>query len=103
MSTTQTENIHRQQSREFVVYTVIAAVVASLAAWGSDALGLENWIMFAGFIAWFTRPTSLREGCIPSSAGGWEWRWGRCRSAIDHQVVERPFDCGRGSASLSTS
>lgn len=62
MSTTQIENIHRQTPMQFVLYTVIAAAVASLAAWSSEALALEVWIMFAGFIAWFTRPTSLRDG-----------------------------------------
>ena len=62
LSTTQVENIHRQTPMQFVLYTVMAAVVASLAAWSSEALALEVWIMFAGFIAWFTRPTSLRDG-----------------------------------------
>lgn len=62
LSTTQVENIHRQTPMQFVLYTVIAAAVASLAAWSSEALALEVWIMFAGFIAWFTRPTSLRDG-----------------------------------------
>ena len=56
--TTQTENTHRQ----FVLFTVIVGVVAALAARGSAALRLEVWVMFAGFIAWFTRPTSSREG-----------------------------------------
>ena len=59
---TQTENTHRQTHRQFVLFTVIAGVVAALAAWGSAALMLEVWVMFAGFIAWFTRPTSSREG-----------------------------------------
>jgi hypothetical protein len=45
----------------FMLWTVIASVVAAFAAWLSAALALEVWIMFAGFIAWFTRPTSLRN------------------------------------------
>nr|WP_087576004.1 DUF1097 domain-containing protein [Sphingomonas sp. CDS-1] len=50
----------RGQSRgKFMLWTVIASVVAAFAAWVSAALTLEVWVMFAGFIAWFTRPTSL--------------------------------------------
>ena len=61
MSTTETANVHRQTPKQFILFTLIAAVVASSAAWGSAALALEVWVMFAGFIAWFTRPTSRRE------------------------------------------
>ncbi|RCS23803.1 DUF1097 domain-containing protein [Phyllobacterium salinisoli] len=35
--------------------------MAAFAAWLSAALNLEVWVMFAGFIAWFTRPTSLKN------------------------------------------
>lgn len=56
-----TKNTHHQNTMQFVMFTVIAAMVASLAAWGSAALNLEVWVMFVGFIAWFTRPSSLRE------------------------------------------
>jgi hypothetical protein len=52
----------RQTPGQFVLFTLIAAVVAAAAAGLSDALALEVWIMFAGFIAWFTRPTSTRAG-----------------------------------------
>lgn len=53
----------RQQTPgQFVLFTLIAALVAAAAAGVSDALALEVWIMFAGFIAWFTRPTSTRAG-----------------------------------------
>jgi hypothetical protein len=62
MTTTQTENPNRPTARQFVIFTLVAAVIAALAAWGSAALALEVWVMFAGFIAWFTRPTSMREG-----------------------------------------
>lgn len=50
-----------QSPKDFALYTIIASVVAAVAAWGSMVLTLEVWVMFAGFIAWFTRPTSVRE------------------------------------------
>jgi hypothetical protein len=62
VSTTHIENSIRKTRLQFVLFTVIAAVVAALASWSSAALALEVWAMFAGFIAWFTRPTSAREG-----------------------------------------
>lgn len=62
MSTVQSENIQRQTPGQFVLYSLIAAVSAALAAWSSAALALEVWVMFAGLITWFTRPTSWREG-----------------------------------------
>lgn len=46
----------------FVAFTAIAAMVAALAAYGSTALGLQAWVMFAGWVAWFTRPASARLG-----------------------------------------
>ena len=51
---------HGQPAGKFILWTVIASVVAAFAAWLSAALELEVWVMFAGFIAWFTRPTSLK-------------------------------------------
>ena len=49
-----------QTSRgKFILWTLIASAVAAIAAWTSAAAALEIWIMFAGFIAWFTRPASL--------------------------------------------
>jgi hypothetical protein len=62
MPASQTENVGRRTPRQFILFTVVAAVVASLAAWSSEALTLEVWVMFAGFIAWFTRPASWRDG-----------------------------------------
>lgn len=44
---------------KFILWTVIASIVAAFAAWISAILALEVWVMFAGFIAWFTRPTTL--------------------------------------------
>ncbi|NNU35995.1 DUF1097 domain-containing protein [Rhizobium sophorae] len=52
---------HRLHRRKFILWTVIASVVAAFAAWLSAALNLEVWVMFIGFIAWFTRPTSVRN------------------------------------------
>jgi hypothetical protein len=52
---------HSQSRGKFVLWTLIASVVAAFAAWLSAALQLEVWVMFAGFIAWFTRPTSLKN------------------------------------------
>ncbi|WP_242128102.1 DUF1097 domain-containing protein [Sphingobium sp. Sx8-8] len=60
--TTSREPRHQQTRGQFVLFTAIAAIVAAAAAWLSEALALEVWIMFAGFIAWFTRPTSTRDG-----------------------------------------
>ncbi|MGB8291256.1 DUF1097 domain-containing protein [Rhizobium ruizarguesonis] len=55
----QATAVHRQTRGKFILWTVIASVVAAFAAWLSAAMALEVWVIFAGFIAWFTRPTSL--------------------------------------------
>lgn len=52
----------RTGSRQFVTYTLISAIVAATAAGVSTALGFQAWVMFAGFIAWFTRPMPTRNG-----------------------------------------
>ncbi|WP_413727781.1 DUF1097 domain-containing protein [Sodalis sp. RH19] len=62
MNTRRTQPVQRQTPGQFILYTVIAASSASLAAWGSATLALEVWVMFAGLITWFTRPTSWRAG-----------------------------------------
>jgi hypothetical protein len=49
----------RHSRGRFILWTLIASIVAALAAWVSAALALEIWVMFVGFIAWFTRPTPL--------------------------------------------
>ena len=46
----------------FVRFTLVAAVVAAVAAFLSEALGLHAWAMFVGWVAWFTRPTSAIQG-----------------------------------------
>ncbi len=47
---------------QYVVFTVIAGIVAAVAAFGSELLSLEAWAMFVGWVAWFTRPASLVQG-----------------------------------------
>ncbi|WP_420142142.1 DUF1097 family protein, partial [Sphingomonas sp.] len=69
-ATTPPAQSHPRRPGQFALWTVIAAVVAAFAAWLSAALALEVWIMFAGFIAWFTRPTSLAS-CLSSMLCLW--------------------------------
>lgn len=57
----QPEAEHGRPRGKFILWTLIASVVAAFAAWLSAGLSLEVWVMFAGFIAWFTRPTSLKN------------------------------------------
>lgn len=60
----QPTTIHVQTRAKFILWTVIASIVAAIAAWFSATLGLEVWVMFAGFIAWFTRPTTLANSLL---------------------------------------
>jgi hypothetical protein len=46
----------------FLAFGGIAALTASAAATGSLLLGFAPWAMFIGWVAWFTRPVSLRQG-----------------------------------------
>lgn len=62
MDTRQPEHVLPQTPGQFILFTLVAAASASFAAWGSAALSLEVWVMFAGLISWFTRPASWREG-----------------------------------------
>lgn len=57
----QTQANHSQPRGKYILWTLIASVVAAFAAWLSAAFNLEVWVMFAGFIAWIIRPTSLRN------------------------------------------
>jgi hypothetical protein len=57
-----THNASRPSKATFVTYTLIASTVAAIAAASTAGLDLEVWAMFAGFIAWFTRPTSTSAG-----------------------------------------
>ncbi|EJL21850.1 Protein of unknown function (DUF1097) [Caulobacter sp. AP07] len=46
----------------FLGFTAIAAAVAATAAFASVALSLAPWAMFVGWVAFFTRAPSAREG-----------------------------------------
>lgn len=46
----------------FIGFTVAAAFTAAAAAWTSVAFGLPVWAMFIGWVAYFTRGHSLRDG-----------------------------------------
>lgn len=49
---------------KFTGFTGIAATVAALAAFASVTLGLPLWAMFIGWVAYFTRGLSARDGAI---------------------------------------
>lgn len=49
-------------SMAFLAFSAIAAAVASTAAFTSLHLGFAPWAMFIGWVAYFTRPTSARQG-----------------------------------------
>lgn len=51
-----------QQALSFSGFTAVAAVVAAAAAGLSAALALPVWAMFIGWVAFFTRGISVREG-----------------------------------------
>ncbi|TCU18214.1 DUF1097 domain-containing protein [Rhizobium sullae] len=46
----------------FLGFGAIAAAVASTAAFTSLHLGIAPWAMFIGWVAYFTRPISARQG-----------------------------------------
>lgn len=46
----------------FLGFGAVAALTASVAATSSLLLGLAPWTMFIGWVAWFTRPLSARQG-----------------------------------------
>lgn len=56
-----TPSDHRHSPGKFFLWTLIASIVAAFAAWLSAAINLEVWVMFVGFIAWFTRPASRKN------------------------------------------
>jgi hypothetical protein len=51
-----------QPSLVFIGFSAIAAAVASSAAFTSLHLGFAPWVMFVGWVAYFTRPVSGRQG-----------------------------------------
>ncbi|MEO3873313.1 DUF1097 domain-containing protein [Nonomuraea sp. B12E4] len=83
-STTPHPAVDRPNPGRFVAFTAIAAVVAAAAAYSSTALGLQAWVMFAGWVAWFTRPTSPRLG-IHAIVCLW---LGMALAVIGHGIVE---------------
>ncbi|WP_299177397.1 DUF1097 domain-containing protein [uncultured Brevundimonas sp.] len=52
----------RQPVLAFLAVGGVAALIASAAATSSLALGFLPWAMFVGWVAWYTRPTSLGQG-----------------------------------------
>ena len=53
----------RTQTRgQFIGFTVAAAVTAATAAFASATLSLPLWAMFIGWVAYFTRKPSARDG-----------------------------------------
>ncbi|TDD53223.1 DUF1097 domain-containing protein [Nonomuraea terrae] len=76
--------VDRSTAGRFVAFTAIAAVVAAVAAYTSTALGLQAWVMFAGWVAWFTRPTSARLGIYAIIC-----LWlGMALAVLGHTIVE---------------
>jgi hypothetical protein len=56
------ETSQATNAKRFVVDTVVVALVAAFATFCTATCKLEVWVMFAGLTAWFTHPTSWREG-----------------------------------------
>lgn len=54
----------RQSPAIFVAFSVAAAVTAAAAAASSLFLGLPVWAMFVGWVAFFTRGLTTRDGVV---------------------------------------
>jgi hypothetical protein len=50
-----------RQPGRYIALTAVGAAIAAIAAFVSLSLGLAPWIMFMGWVAYYTRPT-LSEG-----------------------------------------
>lgn len=61
MTTISTAPLARPDTAAFLGFGAIAAIVASTAAVASLQLGLAPWVMFIGWVAYFTRPTSANQ------------------------------------------
>jgi hypothetical protein len=46
----------------FIAFSLVAALIAAAAAFASVSLTLPLWAMFVGWVAFFTRPPSIRNG-----------------------------------------
>lgn len=62
MTNTLSHIARRKPALEFIGFGAIAATVASTAAFASLHLGIAPWAMFIGWVAYFTRPLSARQG-----------------------------------------
>lgn len=71
--TRETSNVRTQQIPspaaspslgQFATYTVVAAVTAAMAAHASVTLALPIWAMFIGWVAYFTRGHSFKDGVV---------------------------------------
>jgi hypothetical protein len=51
-----------QDLGQFARFTAVAAATAAVATFASVALSLPIWAMFLGWVAWFTRGVSVRDG-----------------------------------------
>ncbi len=51
-----------QMRGQFIGFTLAAAVTAAAAAFASATLSLPVWAMFIGWVAYFTRRPSVRDG-----------------------------------------
>lgn len=58
----QTSHTTPSSRSTFIRFTLIAGVIAAIAAFLSEAFGLHAWAMFVGWVAWFTRPASPTLG-----------------------------------------
>lgn len=51
-------------SLRFTLVTAAAAITAAAAAWASTGFGLPVWAMFVGWVAYYSRGHSARDGAL---------------------------------------
>jgi len=59
---TDLQSVPSRRPLAFLAFGSVAALTAAAAATTSLTLGLAPWVMFIGWVAWFTRPLSARQG-----------------------------------------
>lgn len=64
MTSTATSAAHRASPALFLTLTLAAALTAALAAGLSAHLALPVWAMFIGWVAFFTRGLTARDGAV---------------------------------------
>ena len=64
MTSTATSAAHRASPALFLALTLAAALTAALAAGLSARLALPVWAMFVGWVAFFTRGLTARDGAV---------------------------------------